>query len=431
MTTPSPTQVQYRLIHDIALLAGEIMLQNGAETYRVEDTITRILSISGFARTEAFVTITGIFVTLEDPALDQPLTTVRRVYTHTTNLNKISVANDISRKLVSGALSLEEAKTALAGLKSLSAYPWPLLLLTYSLVCGFFTILFNGSPRDFASSCVTGVLLGLLVLALGHLKIPRFMKDFASSVLIGFSGVLLVYPLGLGEYLDPIIIGALMPLVPGIAITNAVRDTLNGDYLSGVAQGVEAALTAVSIAAGVSLILHFYAFTPLSPMAPAEVVHWFSFGWEWPVSPDILFQTVCAFGASLGFSILFNASRTHLICCGIAGACSWFLYAVMLQQGFSPLMANFIAVLGLSILTGHLARLKKAPITVFLAPGIIPLVPGAGMYRTMFYIFGGEYARGGRIFIETMEIAAILAVGIAIHYSFGQIWRQIRRRSTK
>ena len=210
MTTPSPTQVQYRLIHDIALLAGEIMLQNGAETYRVEDTITRILSISGFARTEAFVTITGIFVTLEDPALDQPLTTVRRVYTHTTNLNKISVANDISRKLVSGALSLEEAKTALAGLKSLSAYPWPLLLLTYSLVCGFFTILFNGSPRDFASSCVTGVLLGLLVLALGHLKIPRFMKDFASSVLIGFSGVLLVYTLGLGEYLDPIIIGALM-----------------------------------------------------------------------------------------------------------------------------------------------------------------------------------------------------------------------------
>ncbi|MFQ9802454.1 MAG: threonine/serine exporter family protein [Clostridia bacterium] len=98
-------------------------LQNGAEAYRVEDTITRILSISGFARTEAFVTITGIFVTLEDPALDQPLTTVRRVYTHTTNLNKISVANDISRKLVSGALSLEEAKTALAGLKSLSAYP--------------------------------------------------------------------------------------------------------------------------------------------------------------------------------------------------------------------------------------------------------------------------------------------------------------------
>lgn len=58
------------------------------------------------------------------------------------------------------------------------------------------------------------------------------MKDFASSVLIGFSGVLLVYTLGLGEYLDPIIIGALMPLVPGIAITNAVRDTLNGDYLS-------------------------------------------------------------------------------------------------------------------------------------------------------------------------------------------------------
>ena len=73
MTTPSPTQVQYRLIHDIALLAGEIMLQNGAETYRVEDTITRILSISGFARTEAFVTITGIFVTLEDPALDLSL----------------------------------------------------------------------------------------------------------------------------------------------------------------------------------------------------------------------------------------------------------------------------------------------------------------------------------------------------------------------
>ncbi len=431
MTNPSQTQPQYRLIYDIALLAGEIMLQNGAETYRVEDTITRILSISGFASTEAFVTITGIFVTLEDPTLDQPLTTVRRVNTHTTNLHKISIVNDISRKLVSGSLSLEDAKSTLVSLKSLSTYPWPLLLLTYSLVCGLFTILFNGSPRDFASSCVTGVLLGILVLALDHLRIPRFMKDFASSVLIGFSGVLLVYTLGLGEYLDPIIIGALMPLVPGIAITNAVRDTLNGDYLSGVAQGVEAALIAISIAAGVSLVLHFYAFTPLSPMAPAETVYWFSFGREWPISPDILFQTACAFGASLGFSILFNASRSHLICCGIAGACSWFVYAVTLQLGVSSLMANFIAVLALSILTGHLARFKKAPITVFLAPGIIPLVPGAGMYRTMFFIFGGEYAMGGRTFIETMEIAAILAVGIAIHYSFGQIWRQIRTHRAK
>ncbi|MFQ9802455.1 MAG: threonine/serine exporter family protein [Clostridia bacterium] len=206
--------------------------------------------------------------------------------------------------------------------------------------------MFNGSPRDFASSCVTGVLLEparFWPVATSRFPIyERFCLLRTHWIFRRFARV----PTGLGEYLDPIIIGALMPLVsPELPLPMPFGIPSMAIICPGVAQGVEAALTAVSIAAGVSLILHFYAFTPLSPMAPAEVVHWFSFGWEWPVSPDILFQTVCAFGASLGFSILFNASRTHLICCGIAGACSWFLYAVMLQQGFSPLMANFIAVL--------------------------------------------------------------------------------------
>jgi len=87
----------YKLYLDTATLAGKLMLQNGAEIYRVEDTIQRMLAVSGLRTAEAYVTTTGIMVTLDDPKQDS-MTVIKRIPRRGTDLNVVSIVNDISRK---------------------------------------------------------------------------------------------------------------------------------------------------------------------------------------------------------------------------------------------------------------------------------------------------------------------------------------------
>lgn len=98
----------YKLYLDTATLAGKLMLQNGAEIYRVEDTIQRMLAVSGLKTAEAYVTATGIMVTLDDPKEDS-MTVIKRIPSRGTDLNTVSIVNDISRKFCSGQMTLKEA----------------------------------------------------------------------------------------------------------------------------------------------------------------------------------------------------------------------------------------------------------------------------------------------------------------------------------
>ena len=105
-----------KLVLDTAVLAGKIMLQSGAEIHRVEDTIHRILKVSGMKTAEAFVMPTGLIVTLDDPRMDS-MTVVKRIKTRGTNLSRIAEVNDISRRFCSGNISLEEAFHSLKHMK--------------------------------------------------------------------------------------------------------------------------------------------------------------------------------------------------------------------------------------------------------------------------------------------------------------------------
>ena len=111
-------QPDYKLLIDTAALAGTIMLESGAEIYRVEETINYILKTSGLKTSEAFVVSTGIMISLDDPSIDA-LTVIRRVNKGATNLNVIAQVNDISRKFYMRIISLEEAFSQLKHLNSL------------------------------------------------------------------------------------------------------------------------------------------------------------------------------------------------------------------------------------------------------------------------------------------------------------------------
>ena len=235
-------------IANMAVLAGEIMLRSGAETYRVEDTIKHILDTAGTAETESLVMLTGIIVTIDRPG-QEAVTVMRRVHERGTNMHRIVEVNEISRKYCAGELSAEETWEKLKRIKGKQYTVWMYNLSTILVPAGF-APLFGGGLREIFAAGGAGIVLAVLMTIGKRVKTGAFILNILCAAGIAVAAVLLKLwnPL---LNMDTVIISGIMPLVPGVAITNAIRDTLRGDYISGGARALEAFVTAAAVAIGV------------------------------------------------------------------------------------------------------------------------------------------------------------------------------------
>lgn len=246
--------MDYKMLMETAVTAGEIMLSSGAEIYRVEDTMNHILRKAKVKTADAYVLSTGIIATLEDPSIDT-ITVVRRVLKRSTNLNRICVVNDISRKFCSGSLSLEEANRQIREAEKNQIYRNITKKLSIVGVTGFFALLLGGSVLDGIAAGVVGLLLAFVMYMTEKISLNDFCNNAIGGFVIAYSAFILKKWCFTGCDVDLVIIGSIMPLVPGVTFTTAIRDTLNGDYSSGVARMVEAAVVALAVAAGVGLAM--------------------------------------------------------------------------------------------------------------------------------------------------------------------------------
>lgn len=242
--------MNYKLLVDTAILAGEIMVRGGAETYRVEDTVTRILQISGFKDCDVFVVSTSIMVTLADTSIDA-ITQVRSVGERTTNLGNIYYANDISRKLCNGELELEVANQMLEDLLEAKRYPDWLQYICAIISAVSFAVLFGATVHECIVAAFNGVFVMISRILNNKVKINRFVSNLFVCFIIATITSLFVRVPGIKAKIEPVIAGSIMPLLPGVALTNAIRDTLQGDYVSGTARLVEAFVTAAALAVGI------------------------------------------------------------------------------------------------------------------------------------------------------------------------------------
>lgn len=241
-------------IADICLTAGKIMLINGGETYRVEDTMTRIAAAFGYENAHSFVTPTGIIFSLED----SEATKFVRISERTVNLEKVTLVNSISRQIAEGMLSAEEAIMHLDEIENNPhSYSTLLRIGASGLVSACFLIMFLGQWKDFIPALVAGS-FGFTCFIYFHKVIKiQFFAEFLASFVIGTIAYWMV-ELGIGVQMDKIIIGSVMPLVPGLLITNAVRDLMAGHLVSGLSKGAEAFLTAFAIGSGVAVVFTIY-----------------------------------------------------------------------------------------------------------------------------------------------------------------------------
>jgi len=255
-------QMDVKLLFSATLLAGEILLSSGAEIYRVEDTIARMLGISGYEGIDSYVTPTSILMTLRDPSSDT-LTALRRVTIRENNLARVAQVNAVARSLCAGEIAVKEANDRLVSVQKNRGYPgWATSLIIFLLPACFY-LFFGGGQAVGALICLcTGLWLSLARKWMLQQSVVRFFHDLISAAGVAFLASVLAHLMAADMNSTIIIISSIMPLVPGVAITTAIRDVLHGDYQSGTARAAEAFIIATAVAVGVGAGLFLYRLIP-------------------------------------------------------------------------------------------------------------------------------------------------------------------------
>ncbi len=235
--------------------AGELMLKSGAETFRVEDTMTRMLGSFNFKNTEVFVTTTGIFTSVECHE-NGLLSMVKRVTSLTVNIEKVADINELSRQLSSKAIDFEQAKVEFKKIEAKEGYAPSIAILASGFTCFGFCFMLGGNFLDSVSSFFVGIIVYIFVLAFNR-RLPSFILNILGGIIIGFTSYLFA-KFSIAHNIEKVVIGGIMPLIPGLRITNAIRDVLMGDYMSGLSRFTDATLIAVSIAAGVGIVFKIF-----------------------------------------------------------------------------------------------------------------------------------------------------------------------------
>ncbi len=246
---------QDRII-ETCLLAGKIMLQSGAETTRVEDTMERLITkAAGLPRSQqnyTYVTVNGIFA-----KMDSGQTSFVRIDHRDHNLDKVSKVNQISRSYAEGKMNWQEVTLALEALeKEEMSIPLYLKLLCTSALSGSIMLILGGAFIDLPAAMLAGLVSYIVYLLLWNFVQVPFLSEYIGTFaggLVGFALSLLI-----GENLHLIMIGAVVPLVPGIAITNAIRDLLAKHYISGSIRALEGILIAASLGAGITTVYYLF-----------------------------------------------------------------------------------------------------------------------------------------------------------------------------
>ena len=238
-----------------AVELGDILLRNGAEVYRVEDSVLAILNSYDITDCDVYVLSNGIFASA-DEVTEHASSMIRHVPMYPTHLGRIAGLNSLCREVCSKEITLEEAWVKLEECKRIPSYNFPMLIIATAIGCGGFSYLYGGTVLDALVACVVGAVLRLFLYFEARMGNSKTITNVLASMVISLTAILL-YAAGLPVHYDKIIIGAIMPLVPGIPLTNSIRDFINSDYLSGSIRLIDALLTAFCIAVGVGVVITF------------------------------------------------------------------------------------------------------------------------------------------------------------------------------
>ena len=406
--------MDYNLLMDLAIDLGYALAMSGAETFRVEESMTRLLTAYG-VDSDVFAVPNYIMITIRDEQ-GTPITRMRRIGYHGNNMDSVERFNSLSRVLSMEVPELEVAHSMLHETRRrCRSYSLRTQYLGHILGAGSMGIFFGGTWQDGFCAGLCGLLVGVVDRYLDRLKANQFFRTIASAFLMA----LLAYGLsafGFAVNPDAVIIGALMLLVPGLLFTNAMRDIIYGDTNSGVNRIVQVFLIAVALSLG----------TAAAWSVSTRI-------WGIPVDMGIVdynFVTQCllCFIGCIGFSILFNIHDLGVLICSFGATIVWIIFCITEGVTESGIMGYFWGAVAASAYSEIMARIRKFPAITYLVISIFPLIPGAGVYYTMNYAVRGEMERFASQGMYTAAIAGIMAVGILLVSTVVRVYHQWKFR---
>lgn len=246
--------MDYDVLLDVAAELGYGLMESGGEIYRAEESVRRLITAYGCGPAEVFAIPNCIIISVTDAA-ERPLTRLRRVPPHSTDIDRLERYNALCRRLCAGTPPLETAEALLAEIRATPRdYRVVGKLGAHMLGAGAFCLFFGGTAMDAVCSALCGAAIGLCQWGLKRVQANQFLRTIACGAVSALLALGLT-ALGVGCNSDLATIGALMLLVPGMVFTNGLRDLMAGDTVSGIAKAAEALLIGAAIALGTGAAL--------------------------------------------------------------------------------------------------------------------------------------------------------------------------------
>lgn len=391
--------MDYNTLLDMAAELGYRLAMSGAETFRVEESISRVLESYGI-QAEVFAIPNCLHVSIETVE-GKPMTRMRRIGHHGNDLDAVEKYNNVSRRICNDCPAPEVAiQWVKETEKTLRQYPFLFHIFGNVLIAFSFSILFGGSFLDSIFAGLCGIAVGFVNRFTDRMKVNPFFSIISASFVLAS----IAYIAGILQIIhnaDTVIIGAIMILVPGLLFTNALRDIIYGDTNSGTNRIVQVFLIAAAIALGTGAALKLTNTLWTVPTATAIVDH------------GLIIELIAAFIGSLGFAIIFNIQGPGSLLCAAGGAITWLTYRCAQNLG-GDIVAYFIAAMIAAVYAETMARIRKYPAISYLVVSLISLIPGAGVYYTMNYIVQGNVQKAAEQGTYAIAIAGVIAVGILL-----------------
>ena len=400
--------MNYTLLMELVSKIGCGIAQGGGETYRVEESVNRILAAYN-VESRVYSVPNSLFISFVIPG-QLPITQLCRMERKGTDLDSVEQYSNLGRRICAQTPDLETALLWLEETENTrKQYSFPVVLLGNILVAWGFCIFFGGSLMDSVCGGICGLLLGLCGHFFSKLRANIFFKNIAAAFLMAFFAYG-ASQLGFAVNVDSAVIGSLMLLVPGVLFTNAMRDIIYGDTNSGISRVAETLLIAVAVALGTAAAWNLCNVLWGIPVQLEAINH----------SP--LVTCFVSFVACAGFVIVFNVHGYGSILCALGGAIVWGTHCIFLTLGCQPLLSCFIATCVAAAFSEIMARVRKYPAISYLVISVLPLIPGAGVYYAAQQAIIGNMTLSTNYALDTLAVAGVMAAGILVVSTAVRMW---------
>lgn len=392
--------MDYKVLLDLTTELGYRLAMCGAETYRIEESVNRIMAAYG-VKAEAFAIPNCMHISIETDA-SGPMTRMRRIGYHGSDLDAVEKYTNLSRKICA---ERPDPSTAMQWLEETEQNRRYHRLCSYLIGCFMgglgFSFIFGGSWIDCILAGLCGIIIGLVNKMMDHFKANPFFSTITASFFMTLFAYITNRFIG-GFNTEAIIISALMILVPGLLFTNAIRDVIYGDTNSGINRIVQVLLTAAAIALGTGgawLLTNILLGVETSG---TMVVH------------SIWIEAIACFIACTGFTFLFNIHGNGKFLCALGGMITFLVYRISGHLGIGTVTAYFLGTIAASAYSEIMARVRKYPAISYLVISAFPLIPGAGVYNTVMFAMQGELNQCIQTGMQTLAIAGVMAGAILL-----------------